>query len=271
MRVFISIDLEGIACVVTRQDAWADGNNYELARRLMTAEANAAIEGAFEGGASEIVVADSHGPMDNLIAEDLHEDVWLIRGTNRSGCMMHGIEDGDFDAAMLVGYHAMAGARGGGLAHSFSGEVAEIRLNGIAVGEAGFNAAYAGYFNLPVVMVTGDDRLAAEVEALMPWTERVIVRYGINRTAARNLTPKKARQVIRQGAKRAVERAAAGEMQPLVLETPVRLEAAFTNPSHADRTEVVPGVERLDGVTVAYTGADMAAVNRAWMAVMRLA
>ncbi|MBN1285807.1 MAG: M55 family metallopeptidase [Anaerolineae bacterium] len=270
MRVYISVDLEGIACVATTKDAWSDGNNYELARRLMTGEANAAIQGAFDGGATEVVVADSHGPMDNLIPEDLHEDAWIIRGQNRAACMMEGVESGDFGAVMLVGYHAMAGTWGGGLAHSFSGDVAQMRLNGIAVGEMGFNTAYAGHFGAPLALVAGDDRLAAEVEALAPWAERVIVKHGINRIASRNLAPKKARALIQARAKVAVERAARGEMKPLRLESPVRLEVAFQTPQHADRAAVVPGAERLDGTTLVYTGADMVEINRAWMAMMRL-
>lgn len=272
MRVYISVDLEGIACVVTTNDAWSDKNNYELARRLMTGEANAAIQGALDGGATEVVISDSHGPMDNLIPEVLHEEAWIIRGQNRAGCMMEGIEEGEFGAAMLIGYHAMAGTGSGGLAHSFTGNVVQIRLNGIAVGETGFNAAYAGHFGVPIGLVAGDDRLAAEVEALLPWAERVIVKHGINFTASRNLSPKKARALIRERAKLVVERAIenGSELQPFILDTPVRLEVQFTRPQHIDRAVVVPGVEQLDGTTVAYTGADMAEINRAWMAIMRL-
>lgn len=269
MRVYISIDIEGIACVVTRKDAWSDGGNFDNARRLMTGEANAAIEGAFAGGATEVVIADSHGPMDNLLPQDLHPDAWLIRGQNRAGCMMEGVEEG-FGAAMLVGYHAMAGTQAAPLAHSFSGDVAALRLNGVVVGEMGFNSAYAGHFGVPVTMVSGDDKLAAEVAALLPWAERVIVKHGITYIAARNLTPPKAQQAIREGAKRAVQRALAGEMKPLKLETPIRFEVEFKTPDCADRAGVVPGVERLSGTKLAYTGATMVEINRAWMAMMRL-
>ncbi len=271
MRVYISIDIEGIACVVTRKDAWSDGNNYALARRLMTGEANAVIEGAFAGGATEVVIADSHGPMDNLIPEDLHEDVWVIRGQNRAGCMLEGIEAGDFDALMLVGYHAMAGTWGGNLAHSFSGDVAEMRLNGVVVGEMGFGAAYAGHFGVPLALVSGDDKLAAEVEALTPWAERVVLKHGINLIAARSMTPKKARKVLRERAQHAVERARAGALRPLTFDAPLRLDVRFKNTDHANRTMVIPGVTRVDGCTLTYTGADMVEINRAWMAMMRLA
>ncbi len=270
MRVFISVDIEGIACVVTKNDAWSESENFKAARRLMTAEANAAIEGAFAGGAAEVVVADSHGPMDNLLADELHPDAWLIRGQSRAGCMMEGVETGDFGAVMLVGYHAMAGTEASPLAHSFTGEVAALRLNGVAVGEMGFNSAYGGHFGAPTALVAGDDKLAAEVAALLPWAERVIVKHGINYTAARNLTPGKAQQAIRAGAKRAVQRARDGEMKPLKLQTPIRFEVEFKSPLNADRAGVVPGVERLNGVTLAFTGADMVEVNRAWMAMMRL-
>jgi D-amino peptidase len=270
MRVYISVDMEGIACVVAEKDAWERGGEYERARKWMTGEANAAIVGAFAGGADEVVISDSHGPMTNLLPEELHPDVWLVRGQNRPGCMMEGIEEGGFGAAMFIGYHAMAGTEGAGLAHSFSGDVAALRLNGTTLGESGYNAAYAGHFGVPVALVSGDDRLAAEVAALMPWAERVVVKRAVGYGASRNLTPQKAQEAIRERAKLAVERAARGEMKPLVLEKPIRLEVEFRSPKPADLTAVIPGVERLDGRSVAFTGVDMVEVNRAWMTIMRL-
>ena len=270
MRVYISVDIEGVDSVVSEKDAWESGTEYEKARRWMTAEANAAVEGALAGGATEIVMSDSHGPMINLLPEELHPDVWLVRGQGRPASMMDGIEEGGFGAAMLIGYHAMAGTGFSPLAHTFSGQIAALRLNGVAVGEMGFNAAYAGHFDVPLALVSGDDKLAAEVDALAPWAERVVVKHGIGYVAARSLTPLKAQARIREAAQRAVERARAGEMKSIKFETPLRLEVAFHSPKSADRASVIPGVERLDGVTLAYTGADMLDVTRAWVAIMRL-
>ena len=143
MRVYISVDMEGIAGVVHWADTKLEGVEYERARRWMTGEANAAIEGALAAGATEVVVNDSHGHMRNLLVEELHTEAWLVRGSPKPYCMLEGLEPG-FDAVFLVGYHALAGTGGGVLNHSFSGSaIAAMRLNGLLVGEVGFNAALA--------------------------------------------------------------------------------------------------------------------------------
>ena len=134
MRVYISVDMEGIAGVVHWADTKLEGVEYERARHWMTGEANAAIEGALAAGATEVVVNDSHGHMRNLLAEELNPEAWLIRGSPKPGCMMEGLEPG-FDAAFLVGYHALAGTGGGVLNHSFSGSaIASMKLNDLLVG-----------------------------------------------------------------------------------------------------------------------------------------
>jgi D-amino peptidase len=130
------------------------------------------------------------------------------------------------------------------------------------VGEPGFNAAIAGHFGVPVALVCGDDTVDAEVGALLPWTERVITKWALSSISARNLTPKASQKRICEGAKRALERLS--EMKPWVLETPIRLEVGFARPIHAHMAAEVPGVERVDGRSLAYTGADMLEVNRIW-------
>ena len=159
MKVFISADIEGVACVVSVEDGKLQGVEYERAREWMTGEVNAAVEGAFESGATEVVVADSHGHMRNIMAEKLHEDALLVRGSPRPGTMMEGLDE-SFDAAFLIGYHAMAGTPKGVLAHTYLGSgIYAIRLNGITVGEPGFNTALAGHYNVPVALVSGMIRL----------------------------------------------------------------------------------------------------------------
>lgn len=262
MKVYISVDMEGVACVTHGDHVKLEGTEYEMARKWMTAEANAAIEGALEAGATKIVVADSHGHMRNMLPDELHEDALLVRGSPRSLVMMGGLDE-TFDAAFLVGYHSMAGTALGILAHTFIGRaVYAVRLNGIAVGEPGFNAAIAGHFGVPVALVCGDDTVDAEIGALMPATERAITKWAISPLAARNLTPKASQKLIRQGAKRALERLA--EMKPWILETPIRFEVDFMRPIHAHMAADIPGVERLDGRTLTYTGANMLDVTRIW-------
>jgi D-amino peptidase len=256
MRIYVSVDMEGIACVTTTR---LEGADREAVRRWMTQEANAAIEAALARGATEVVVADAHGRMRNLLPDVLHEEALLVRGTPRPLSMMEGLDE-TFEAAFLVGYHSMSGTAKGMIAHSYSGIVHGIRLNGVMVGELGFNAALAGHLGVPVALVCGDDTVDAEASALIPWTERVIVKWAISNWSARNLTPKAAQERIREGAGRALDRL--GEMKPFVLERPIRFEVDFGPPIYATLGADIPGVERIGGRTLAYTGEDMLAVTR---------
>ena len=250
------VDMEGIACITTTR---LEGGDHERGRRWMTAEANAAVEAALECGATEVVVADAHGNMRNLLPDELHEDALLVRGSPRPLCMMEGLDE-TFDAAFLIGYHSMSGTAHGMMAHTYTGMVHAIRLNGVTVGESEFNAAIAGHLGVPVALVCGDDTLDAEVGAQMPWTERVVVKWAISNWSARNLTPKASQKRIREGAKRALGRLA--EMEPFVLGTPIRFEVDFGPPMYATLGSDIPGVERVGGRTLVYTGTDMLDVTR---------
>lgn len=262
MKVYISVDMEGVACVTHPDHTKLEGTEYEMARKWMTAEANAAIEGALEAGATEVVVADSHGHMRNMLPDELHEDALLVRGTPRPLTMMEGLDE-TFDAAFLVGYHSRAGTPKGILAHTYVGRsVYGVRLNGIAVGEPGFNAAIAGHFGVPLALACGDDTVDAEVGALMPWTERVITKWALSSISARNLTPKASQKRIREGAKRALGRLS--EMKSWTPGTPISFEVDFMRPIYAYLTADIPGVERVAERTLAYTGADMLEVTRIW-------
>jgi D-amino peptidase len=269
MRVYISVDMEGIAGVVHWQDTRLEGVEYERARHWMTGEANAAIEGALAAGATEVVVNDSHGQMRNLLAEDLNSEAWLVRGSPKPYCMLEGLQPG-FDAAFLVGYHALAGTGSGVLNHSFSGSsIASMKLNDLLVGEVGFNAALAGGMRVPVAMVTGDEMLSREVSQVLPWAERVVVKQGITSWSAKSVSPGKAQTLIRAAAERALRRLP--EMSPLVVAAPIKLEVAFFRPIHADLAGQLPGAERMNGTTLAYTAQDMDTINRAWMMMLAAA
>jgi D-amino peptidase len=248
------MDMEGVAGIVGAEDLLPDYPDYQKARGWMTAEANAAIEGAFEGGASEVYISDSHSKMRNMLVDKLHEDVMLVRGSPRSGIMMGGL-DSSFDAAFLVGYHSMAGTDPGVISHSFLLSVAAIRLNGLTVGEGGYNAALAGHYGVPVALVCGDDTLEAEISKILPWAENVITKQALSWKAAISLTPKASQKKIREGAKRALGKTQ--EMKPFILEKPIRFEIDFNQvlPAHAGKD--IPGVERARSQTLAYTGEDM--------------
>jgi D-amino peptidase len=200
--------------------------------------------------------------MRNMLPDELHEDALLVRGAPRPLTMMEGLDE-TCDAAFFVGYHSMAGTAEGVLSHTYIGRsVYAIRLNGITVGEPGFNAAIAGHFGVPLALVCGDDTVDAEVGALLPWTERVITKWAISSISARNLTPKASQKRIRQGAKRALGRLS--EMKPWTLETPIRFEVNFMAPIYAYLAADVPGVERVNERTLAYMGADMLQITRIW-------
>ncbi|CAN5716250.1 M55 family metallopeptidase [soil metagenome] len=268
MKVFLSVDIEGVASVTHRDHTKLEGLEYETARRWMTEEANAAIEGALAAGATEIVVADSHGHMRNLLPDVLHRDAFLVRGSPRALSMMDGLDE-SFAAAFFIGYHAMAGDALGILAHTYLGvSIYSVRLNGIEVGESGINAAIASHFGVPIVLVSGDDRLAAEIEALLPWSERVITKWALSTVSAKNLSPAHAQQKIRAGAQRALERLA--EMKPLTFDKPLHLEVDFIRPIHAQLAADIPGVKWVGGRKVSYTGSDMLEITRVWRVMLNL-
>ncbi len=262
MKVFISVDMEGVAGITNSNHVKLEGVEYEMCRRWMTGEANAAILGAMDAGATEVVVADSHGHMGNLLLDELHEDALVVRGSPRPLTMMEGLDD-SFAAAMFVGYHSMAGTGVGILSHTYLGSsIYNVRLNGKTVGEPGFNAAIAGHFGVPLVLACGDDTLNAEVKELMPWAEGVITKWAISPNSAKNLTPKASQKRIRAAARRALERLP--QMKPLTFGAPIRFEVDFMRPMSANVAADVPGVERIGGRTLAYTGNDMLAITRIW-------
>ncbi|MBU1050333.1 M55 family metallopeptidase [Candidatus Bipolaricaulota bacterium] len=262
MKVFISADMEGIACATHGDHVKMEGPAYVAAQKWMTGEVNAAIEGAIEAGADEFVVADGHGLMRNLLPDELHEDALLVLGTPRPLLQMEGIDE-SCDLAFFIGYHARAGSAFGVMAHTHVGKIVyELYINGKPVTEAAFNGAVAGHFGVPVALVAGDDALLDEVAMTHPWAERVITKWAIGPTAARNLTPAASRKVIRAAAQRAVERV--GEMKIVKLEAPIEFRAHFLKALQAQLVSDIPGVERFDSRSVRYVGADMVEITKIW-------
>lgn len=272
MRVYISVDMEGVAGVVhedqTNPTDPRCAPEYARFRRLMTAEANAAIQGAADAGATRILVNDSHWTMRNLLAEELHEAAELLSGGPKPRSMMEGI-DGGYDAALCIGYHARAGTRAAILDHTYTDRLIDVRLNGRSVGELGLNAALAGVFDVPVVLVSGDAALATEAHDLLgDEVATVIVKEAVGRHAARSLAPAVACRRIREAATKALKRKGA---KPFTVEAPITLEADFSKTVEADMAELVPGSLRTSGRTVAFTHHDYKEVFRAWRAMHNLA
>jgi len=260
MNVLISVDMEGISGVVTEDQVSSAHKEYERFRKLMTAEANTAVEGALAGGATRVVLNDSHGAMTNLLIEELNPAAELISGSPKPFGMMQGICS-DVDAIFLVGYHAASGTGAAVLEHTWNSRVVtEVQLNGQTVGETGFNAALAGAYGAPVVLVTGDRAVTEEARALLGEIETVAVKDGLARTVARCLHPKVAQERIRQAAERALKLT----VPPFVVQPPITLRVVFQRTFHADMAALMPGSQRVDGRTVEWTGEDMPTVYKAF-------
>jgi D-amino peptidase len=255
MKIFISADMEGTAGVTDRDQVTQGAADYARFRRLMTEEVNAAILGALEAGAKEITVNDSHGPMRNLLIEELHPQAQLISGRPKPHGMMQGI-DASFDAVFFTGYHAAAGTQNGVLDHTFRGAtVRQIKLGNLVSGEAAFNAALAGHFKVPVALVTGDATAVAQTKKLLPQVEAVAVKEPIGRLAARSYQPVEARRRIKEGATRALKRLK--DLKPLALPRPVNLELDWVTTAMADRCMLIPSMVRANARAVAYKARDV--------------
>lgn len=222
-KVYISVDLEGISGINGDDQTSAGQAEYARGRRLMAEDANAAIRGAFAGGATEVVVNDSHGSQRNLLPEDLDPRARLISHSFKRHGMVEGLDE-TFDSILFIGYHARAGAARGLFAHTGSGVVRDLQLNGVAVGEGGINAAMAAWYGVAVALVTGDDTAVEEVKALVPGVKGVTVKRAINTRAVEMLPLAEARRLIEAGAKEAV--AAAKKPAP-VRKGPYRVSMQF--------------------------------------------
>jgi D-amino peptidase len=272
MKVYISVDMEGIGGISASLPTDRGDLGYPAAVALMVGEANAAVEGAFAGGATEVLVNDSHGQMFNLTPEDLDPRAVLLQGQKPWSMVAGAGPDQGFDVALLVGYHTRAGHPIGTISHTYSSELTLTTLQGRPVNEAGINALALSAWGVPVGLVTGDDQLALETEAWFPWAERVVVKDAVSRRAAASVHPSVARDRVRAGAEKAVRRAGtAGELPLLDVGRPIVLEAEYRYPLEADYAALVPGAERYGDRGVRVTTDDPIVAYRAFLAGVRLA
>jgi D-amino peptidase len=271
MKVYLSVDMEGIGGISHSLPTERGDVGYAAAVALMVGEANAAIDGAFAGGATEVLVNDSHGQMFNLTPEDVDARAVLLQGQKPWSMVAGAGPDQEFDVALFVGYHTRAGHPTGTIAHTYSGEPTLTALQGRPVGESGLNALVLGAWGIPVGLVCGDDQLALETEAWLPWAERVIVKSAVSRRAAASVHPSVARDQVRSGAERAVRRAAAGELRPLDVGRPITVEAEYRHALEADYAALVPGAERYGDRGVRFVTDDPVLAYRAFLSGVRLA
>jgi D-amino peptidase len=271
VKVYISVDMEGIGGISHSKPTARGDAGYPAAVALMVGEANAAVEGAFDGGATEVLVNDSHGSMFNLTPQDLDSRAVLLQGQKPWSMVAGAGPDRGFEVALFVGYHTRAGHPTGTIAHTYSGEPTLTTLQGRPVGESGINALALGAWGVPVGLVCGDDQLALETEVWFPWAERVVVKSAVSRRAAASVHPSVARERVRAGAAAAVKRAAAGELEVFDIGRPITLEAEYANAGQADQAAIVPGTERYGDRGVRVVTDDPIVAYRTFLAGVRLA
>jgi len=245
VKVFISVDMEGITGNTGWQHVSRKQPEYQAGRSRMLGDCNAAIEGALDAGAKEIVVNDSHDSMMNLILDDLHPKAHLISGDPKPLSMMQGVEGAD--AAVFIGYHARIGTQSASMDHTYFGSVfSRVLLNGVEVGEPELNAAIASYFGVPVVFLSGDEMVCQMVKnSIGPWVQTAAVKTAIGRTAAQCLHPAVTRPLIQQGVRMGLEQRDAAQL--MKLPNPVRIEVEFFHTDMADSAAICPGTIRQGG------------------------
>ena len=254
MKVFISVDMEGISGIVDTTMTSRDHPDYEKGRALMAKDVNACIEGILSAGPAEITVCDGHGGMNNINPEDLNPAATLVRGTPKPQSQTATL-DNTYDACIFIGYHSKKGTLGGVLSHTYSGaSVESLHINGVESGETAMNAGIAGHHGVPLIMVSGDQAVAAEAKQLNPDIETAVVKTAIGHRAAVCLHPEKARQLIRDTAAKAVKKHR--RVKPVTVTAPVTYTIRFTDAARADAAAYIPGARRIDGKTVELTAAD---------------
>jgi len=254
LKIFISVDMEGIGGIGTSAMVSSSGKDYDTGRKLMTAEVNAVVAAIFEVNAAEIVVNDSHGDMQNLLHTQLDPRVQYIQSNIKPLGMSQGL-DASFDGVLFIGYHAMAGSENGFLAHTGSSVVKGLWINGTEVGEGGLNAYYAGSLGVPVLMASGDKTFSEEIRKLIP-LRTVITKEAIGNNAAKLLHPDVVIKEMQTQAKAALKEVI--KIKPLPIAGPVEFKIRVDTPTRADIAMGIPGMKRVDGFTVSYQARDMA-------------
>lgn len=255
LKVFVSVDMEGIWGVVHSDQTSADSRDYSYARKWMAEDVNAVVEGLLEAGATEVVVNDSHGSMRNILPQDFHPKASLISGSPKPLSMMQGI-DGSFAACIFVGYHAKAGTASSVLDHTISGSAMKsIKINGLELPELGINGAIAGYFKVPVIMLSGDAETCRQAKTILG-SEVVTadVKEGLGRFAARLLPADEARRRLKEGAKQALLKR--DKIAPFMLNPPLNFELEFQTSAQAEMPALLPQVKRTGPRTVTFTAND---------------
>ncbi|MCS7364781.1 MAG: M55 family metallopeptidase [archaeon GB-1867-035] len=257
MKAFISVDLEGMPYVVSAGHLGPRSPLYEEARKIATKITKITAEALKENGFDEILIADSHGPMVNILIEDLPEYVEIIRGFPRPLSMVSWVEE--CDAILFLGYHAKAGTIKSTFDHTYSGaSIYKVEINGIEASEFLLNTWVAGHYNIPAILVAGEEKLLEiDVCKYTPWAERVVLKRSASRYAARSPSLVRIERELRNAVKNAVSKLKRGDVKPLKVESPVEMKITFMKSGFADAAELMPTVERISGTTVKYVARNM--------------
>lgn len=259
LKIYISADMEGVVGAVTGEQLGPGGFEYERFRQFMTNEVNAAIDAARAAGANEFVISDSHGNGQNLLIDQLPDDVTIVRSWPREHSMMAGIDE-TFDGVIFLGYHASTNNTRGVRAHTMSSaNITSLRLNGMTMTEGSMNAAIAGHFGVPVIMVSGDDIAVAENQVIIGDIEGAVVKWASGFHSARTLTPEAAYEVIRTRTKSAIDRI--DDFEPYVLDTPIELELSLKHYQPVELLAYLSNVEKVNSHTIRFTGDDITEVS----------
>jgi len=271
MKILIAVDMEGITGVTTWDQVTPGHAEYARFRRLMTQDVNAAIRGANEAGADEIIVADGHWNGSNILIEELDPRGRLNTGSPSPFSMMQGIDE-SVDGVLFVGYHARNGSPNANLDHTWSSRcVANVWINDLLTGEYGLNGAVAGHFGVPVIMVSGDQTACAQVVETLGDMETAVVKQATGRYAAECLAPVVTQEMIYLAAGRAVTRLIDGDVpDPFVVDLPVRVTVEFFTSDMADRAEKIPFTKR-EGTRVSMVTKEMAAAYSGFRAMVTMA
>lgn len=264
MRVFISVDMEGVSGVTRWEDVVTRGQDYQRARSWMTADVNAAVAGARLAGATEFVVEENHGveALCNLVLDEIDPEVDVVRGQPRGGATTVSALDDSFNALFLVGHHAKVGDYPGICAHTISyGDYRDVRLDGRSVSEGEIFATIAAQHGVPTALIAGDDVVAAEITRVCPGVETAIVKRALSRTAGAIIPPARAQRIIASASRRAVERVKANEIAPPEFTPPFAMEVEMRTPFSVEARDAFekrfPEFEIVDDCTVAFTQDDM--------------
>jgi D-amino peptidase len=262
MKILISVDMEGVTGVTRWEETDPVHIEYRRFRRIMTDEVNAAIAGAAEAGVDEFVIVDGHGDGTNILIEELDSRARLNSGGASPFSMMQGI-DLVTKGVFFIGYHARAGSQKAVLAHTWSsGRIANVWLNGVLMGEYGLNAALAGYYGVPILLISGDQTACSQTVELLGQLETVIVKQASGFFSAECLTPKVTYPMIKNSAKKAISRLIDSKApEPYIANLPITLTIEFRQPESADRANRLPGAKRIEGLKIEFSVPDMPAAH----------